>query len=478
MSIILRGYQEEIVARAREAMQAGHRSILIVSPTGSGKTALTSHMIDSAAKKGMQSYFIVHRRELILQSVRAFFENNVHHGIISAQFPEDPRALVQIASVQTLANRLHKIKTPKFMVWDEAHHLMASTWEKIFTAFPDSFHIGLTATPLRLDGKGLGKRFHHMIEGPTTCQLIDEGYLSPFKYFAPSTPNLEHAHSRMGDFIKSEMAAALDKPSITGSAVKEYQRRLTGKRAIVFGVSIEHSEHIVQQFQSAHVAASHIDGGSNSAKRDLDIKLLAEGELNIVSNVDLFGEGFDLPAIDAAILMRPTQSLGLFLQQCGRVLRPIYADGYDLSTSDGRKQAIAAGPKPFATILDHAGNWERHGLPDEEREWDLNGLVKKKTDTEASIKLCPDCFSAQASARKFCDNCGFQFRATARDVAHFEGDLVEVDPAAVRLKARQEQGLARTEDDLTLLGIQRGYARPRLWARHIILARGRKRGMK
>lgn len=476
MTIILREYQEDIVTRTREAMRQGHRSILIVAPTGSGKTALTSHMINVAAQKGMQSYFIVHRRELVLQSVRAFFKNQVPHGIISSGFPMDDRQLVQIASVQTLANRLGKIRRPSFMIWDEAHHLMASSWEKIFLTFPETFHIGLTATPIRLDGAGLGKHFHHMIEGPTTRWLIDQGYLSPFKYFAPSAPNLDGVHTRMGDFVISEMAAALDKPSITGSAIKEYQKKLAGKRAVVFGVSIEHSEHIVHQFKAAGINALHVDGETNSSIRDNAVKSLQQNEIQILSNVDLFGEGFDLPAIDGGFLLRPTQSLALFLQQCGRVLRPIYADGFDLSCAESRKAAIAAGPKPFAYLFDHAGNWERHGLPDDEREWTLQGFdKKKKKDNGAGIKLCPACFAANHAYRSHCESCGLKFIAQARQVEQVEGDLKEIDTEAIRTQKKEENKKAQTEAELVALGKARNYKRPELWARHLLIARGKKK---
>jgi DNA repair protein RadD len=355
-----------------------------------------------------------------------------------------------------LAKRYERYREPKLIIWDEAHHLAAGSWSKVFDAFPSAYHIGLTATPERLDGTGLGKWFQEMIHGPSVRELIDQKYLAPYKIFAPSSINLENVHTRMGDFVKSELNSILDKPTITGDVIREYQKRAAGKRAVVFAVSIEHSKHVVAQFESAGISAAHVDGDTDSDVRDQTLRRFEAGEIQVVSNCDLFGEGLDIPGIECAILLRPTQSLSLYLQQVGRALRP--AEGKD-----------------FAVILDHAGNCQRHGLPDEDREWSLEGRRgtnrKKLKHETSSVKVCPKCFAAQFSENKSCFNCALVFELKPRSIETVDGDLQEVDPAQMKRKRFSEQAQAESMEDLVALGRQRKYKNPSGWAKYIFEAR-------
>lgn len=461
MSIILRPYQIDIVNQARTLMQNGHKSILIQSPTGSGKTALTAHMLKTAVSKNMPSWFIVHRRELVKQSMRAFDKIGLYHGVIANNFIEDYQPLSQICSIQTLVNRFGRLKQPQLIVWDECHHVAAKGWAKIFEVFPSAFHIGLTATPERLDGKGLGQYFKTMVNGPSVEWLIDNGYLSKYRLFAPSSPNMVGIHTKMGDFVKSELTDLIDRPTITGDAIKHYIKYASGKRAVVFCVSVEHSKHVCDQFNSAGIKAEHVDGETESEIRDAAIKRFDSGETRVLCNVELFGEGFDLPSLEVAILLRPTQSLGLYLQQVGRCLRP----------SPGKECAI---------ILDHSGNCERHGLPSEDRQWTLEGrgFTNNSNAKRGSVRICPACYAAQQPGCALCSFCNFKFVVQSREITYKEDELVEVD-TAIKSKPtpkRIEQGKAQTEQDLIDIGIVRGYKRPHLWARHIMMARARKRG--
>lgn len=434
-------------------MQSGVYSILIQSPTGSGKTLLTAHMLKTAAAKGLSSWFVVHRRELIKQSIRTFAEMSIDHGVVAAGFMEARRQAIQIASIQTLARRYAALKPPKLIVWDECHHIAAGSWAAIFQAFPKAFHIGLTATPERLDGKGLEKWFRVMVTGPSTADLIARGYLAPYKLFAPAGIDTSAIHTRMGDFAANELAEAADKPSITGDAIEHYKKHAAGKRAVVFCVSIKHSKHVVDQFNAAGISAAHVDGETETEERDNTIRRFERGEIKVVSNVELFGEGFDLPALEVAILLRPTQSLGLYLQQVGRALRPF----------PGKEAAI---------ILDHAGNCQRHGLPCDEREWTLAGRAdrkKKNGDPASSVRVCGKCFAAARIGATACSYCGTPFAIKSRQVEEKEGELEQVDPAT--FKARKVQGSARTFDELVALGKERGYKRPYLWAKHVFNAR-------
>lgn len=439
-------------------MRSGCRSVLIQAPTGSGKTALTAEMVRRTSAKGNGCWFVNHRRELIKQSGRAFGLAGVRHGITAAGFYPEPEQSVQICSIGTLKNRHLQMPKPKLIIWDECHHVGAKSWAEIFRSHPQAFHIGLTATPERLDGKGLGSWFKEMIRGPSVQSLIASGFLSPYRLYAPPTVSMAGVHMRMGDFVKSEVGELFNKPSITGNAIAHYRQHADGKRAVVFAVSVEHSKSIVAQFIANGIPAAHVDGETDSRERDRAIDMFEKGFVKILSNVELFGEGFDLPAIECGILLRPTQSLPLFLQQVGRTLRK----------APGKFEAI---------ILDHAGNTERHGLPDEDREWTLDDrIIRRRGDKDSgpSVKVCIKCFRAQYAGKSTCEFCGHLFEINARKVKQVDGELVEIDPAqarAARLEARQQQGRTATESELIEIGKQRGYKRPALWARHVMRGR-------
>lgn len=463
--ITLRPYQEQIIEEVRQSMSQGCRSLLVTSPTGSGKTALTAEMVRRSLAKSPDNvvWFIVHRRELIKQSAAAFTLAKVRHGICAAEFMPEASLPVQICSIGTLKNRHRNMRRPKLIIWDECHHVGAKSWGQIFKDHPQAFHVGLTATPERLDGKGLGAWFNKLIRGPNVQDLIAAGYLAPYRLYAPPSVSMAGVHTRMGDFVKSEIGELFDKPTITGSAIAHYRQHAMGKRAVVFAVSVQHSKHIVDEFNAAGIRAEHVDGETDSRERDMAIELFRQGRIKVLSNVELFGEGFDLPAMECVILLRPTQSLGLHLQQVGRVLR----------TAPGKTEAI---------ILDHAGNTERHGLPCETREWTLEDrIINRKGESESgpSVKVCASCFRAQWLGKPSCMFCGHVFELKPRSVKEVEGELIEIDPAkarAARTEARREQGRALTEAELIEIGKQRGFKRPALWARHVIRARRRRGG--
>ena len=416
-------------------------------------------MLHTASQRGMSSIFIVHRRELINQSSRAFKEEGLEHGIISSGFFEDRKPNVQLASVQTLARRLSRVRQPRLVVWDESHHIAAESWGRIFRGYPETYHIGLTATPERLDGKGLGTYFKEIVCGPSVQTLIQQGYLSPYRLYAPTRFDVSKLHIRMGDYEKTELAQAVDKPSITGDAIAHYKRLCPGRRAIVFCVSREHSKHVIERFKDAGIRAAHVDGETPSEERDRAIRDFSEGHIQVLSNVDLFGEGFDVPAIEAAIMLRPTQSLGVYLQQVGRAFRP----------SIGKSEAI---------ILDHVGNYERHGLPDDERQWSLEGRdarVGKSRGLGISVRICPKCFAAQSANLPACKFCGYMFETKPREVEQKEGELSEVDLERTRIEARRTQGRVQTLEELIALGRQRGYRYPERWAWFVMRGRQAKK---
>lgn len=441
---MLRPYQEAIVDETRELMRAGHKDILIVAPTGSGKTVLTAHMLKTAAQRGMDSIFVVHRRELIRQSIKTFHKFHLQHGVISPDYAEDFRHPVQIASIMSLARRLARVRKPTLVVWDESRHVAAKSWATVHSAFPGAFHIGLDGSPQRSDGRGLGKYFKKLVNGPSVSSLIEMGFLSRYRIFAPGN-------------------GMADKPTVTGDAVREYTARAAGKRALVFAASIQDSQYAVARFKEAGFKAMHLDGETDGAVRDQAVQDFEDGKIEILSNVGLFGEGYDLGALEVVIDLAPTTSLSAWLQRCGRALR----------TWPGKTEAL---------ILDHAGNCERHGLPDEPREWVLegSGVAKRDADTGPSLRICKKCFAAQFPGSGTCQYCGNAFEIKARKIARTEGRLKEMTPEmilAAREKARErqskafEQSSARTYEQLVELGRQRKYVSPESWAHHILRSR-------
>lgn len=452
--IVLRDYQDALIERARERFRSGDRSVLLQLPTGGGKTLTSAFMVRNTVAKGNIAWWLVHRREIINQASGTFSSLGIPHGLVMGGAVTDPTARVQIGSIQTIARRLHKLPPPDIIVFDEAHHMGARQYQDVYDAFPNAVKLGLTATPARLDGKGLGSWFDTLIEGPTVSLLIERGALSPYRLFAPATPDLTGVATVAGDFKKDSLARIMDRPSIVGDAVQHYQRLAGGKRAVVFACSIEHSRNIIAQFQQAGITAEHVDGSMDTQTRDAVIQRFVSGETLILSNVDLFGEGFDVPAIEAVIMLRPTQSLSLYLQQVGRGLRPLA----------GKETAI---------ILDHAGNSLRHGLPDDEREWSLEDRVKRSraAPSESPVRQCEQCYRVYRPAPK-CPGCGYEAPVAARVVEEVEGVLAEIDAAAVKREARREESQCHTLADWQELARKRGYSPG--WAFHRFNARQRR----
>ena len=454
MTLRLHGFQTDIYTEARDLVRAGEKSILIQSPTGSGKTVTAAHIIASAYDKGHTVWFNVHRRELVKQSILTLSESaGIPLGVVAAGFPGNRHERVQVCSVQTLARRWHLLPRPALILWDEAHHAAAASWAAIHKQFPNAVHIGLSATPERLDGTGLRQWFSKLIKGPSVRWLIENGYLSPYRLFAPEGPDLSGVHMVGGDYNKRELNDAMQKSAVVGDAIQHYRKYCPGRRAVLFAWSIESSQQMAANFNAAGVPAAHVDGGTDPVERDNAIESFKRGDVKVLTNVDLFGEGFDVPAIEAVFMLRPTRSLALYLQQCGRALRVL----------PGKDEAL---------IFDHAGNCRMHGLPDDEREWTLDGRTKRKSKSDAApVKQCPMCYAVVSAATSACRHCGHKFDVQAREIEQVDGELAEVDVAAARHERLREQAAAKTLDDLIRIGSMRGYRNPEKWAKHVHAAR-------
>lgn len=411
MKFTLRDYQSEGVEKIRDAYRKGFKAPLYQCPTGGGKTLIFSYIAENAASKGKSAFILVHRKELLKQASEKLSQLDVPHGLIAPghTMTGDP---VQIASVYTLARRLDQVREPDLIIVDEAHHSGAGTWELILKRWPNVSILGVTATPIRMDGKGLGVKcggfYDTLIEGPSVRWLIDNRFLSEIIYYAPDLGvDLSGIHTVMGDFDKKEVNHRLDKPVITGCAIDHYKRICPGVPAIAFCASVKHAEHVAEQFNQAGISAASIDGTLDDKIRTQRILDLAEGRINALASCDIISEGTDIPVVGAAILLRPTKSTGLHLQQVGRALR-VYP---------GKQNAI---------ILDHVGNCRRHGLPDDVRSWSLNGYKQKKkgaAEQELRIKICSVCFAAYRNGIKACPQCGHIQTCEEREIKQVGGTL-------------------------------------------------------
>lgn len=441
------------------------------------------YISDSAAQRGNIIYIIVHRKELLLQASKSLKNLGIDHGMISPHFTPQLHKKVQVASVDTLLNRLKKNPEkyrPTIVIYDEAHHVVdGNKWGAVYRMLGNPVMLGFTATPERGDGIGLGVQagglFDEMVIGPTIQDLIDMGNLiAPVVYTTPELPDLTGLKKNSkGEYQPDEAAARVDKPAITGCAVDHYSRICPGARTIVFCCNINHARHVVEQFNAAGFRFALLVGepAMKDAERTRVIEMMESGELDGAVTVDLVSEGFDLPALECCIMLRPTGSVSLFLQQVGRVLRP----------SDG---------KTTAYLLDHVGNvgrWvdgkfvPKHGLPTAERDWSLEGRKKKKRgerEVMIALKQCPQCYHAFEPADT-CPNCGHDMRPKGRELEQIDGELKQITPeeaAIISKQKRVEMGRAQSMEELLKIEKDRGYKSG--WARMVFEARKRKKGGK
>ncbi len=442
--ITLRPYQLAAVESARRAIAGRKRRLILLAPTAAGKTVIASGIIESAVSRGRSVLFLAHRKELIQQASAKLDAFGLDHGIIMANhWRSRPALQVQIASVQTLARR--ELPHADLVIIDECHLSMAKTYTDLIAAYPQAVILGLTATPLRADGKPLGAIYQDIIQVSSVQQLMRMGFLVRPRHFAPSRPDLTKIGHKGSDYDQDELAAAMDRPDLVGDIVAHWRTIASGRTTAVFAVNIQHSKHIVERFVAAGIKAEHVDGMTPSHQRDQILRRFACGETTVVSSVGIMTEGYDNPRISAIVLARATESLTLYLQMAGRGLR-IHPE------SDKRD----------CVILDHAGCAHAHGFVDEDREWSLEGKKKRGTVARiAPVRTCDKCFAAYPAAQRVCPECGYAPEVDTREITTDDSNgLVEVTDAMrlVMAKAkRREEAHAQTLDDLIALGRARGY---------------------
>ena len=373
----LHDYQTKLVNQARQKLSSGKKSVLIVSPAGSGKSVVIAEIARLALLKPKgQVMFTVHRKELVEQITQSFKANEVDLSRCT------------IMTVGKIAHRLDKLPKPTLIITDETHHSLAKTYKKIYEYYENVPRLGFTASPWRLSGKGLGDVYESMVEGPDVKWLIDNHYLAPYDYYSVKLiDDTALKRSSTGDYTNKSIDDAVGKV-IYGDVIKTYKEKVNGQKAIVYAHSIEFSKKVAQEFNEAGISAEHADSKTPAKEREKIMSDFKTGKIKVLCNVDLISEGFDVPDCTVVIMLRPTESLVLDIQQSMRCMR------YK--------------PNKKATIIDHVANYTRFGLPDTPRTWSLEGRDKKKkaSGSDVPIRTCPHCFAVISAAYSICPICG------------------------------------------------------------------------
>lgn len=457
--ITLRPKQTALLQRIRDTYAAGFKSPAVVAPCGFGKTVLFSAMAESAEKRGKRVLIICHRVELVDQIVSTLSEFGVTPEIIAAGYQRSAgrhrasNRTIAVASVQTLTRRLDSYAAPTLIIVDECHHAVSQTWSAILRHYHEAKILGVTASPIRTDGRGLGSMFDTLIVGPSVKELTDDGLLAPARVFAPPTVDTSGLHVRAGDFKPEESDALMNRPSVTGDALSHYRQHANGLPALVFCTSVAHAHQVAERFRSERIDALALDGGTDKEIRRMAVRDFREGKIRVITQCEIATEGWDLPGVHCGIFLRPTQSLGMWIQMSGRCSR------------------LAPG-KTHAILLDHAGNSQRLGLPSDDREWTLTGdTERRKKKSPPGIRVCARCFAASPARALICVECGTAFPVKPREVDEREGELKEITAEDIaRKRERMERGwkatsLAQLQDIERIKKYKPG------WAQHIFNAR-------
>ena len=366
----LRDYQKSAINQVFQEWRNGVRKVCLQLPTGGGKTIIFSEIARRFVEHDRKVLILAHRVELVQQArEKLAAATGLEVGTITAGGKVDRRYQITCAMVQTLSRRKH-LPEADLVIADEAHHSAAGTWQKLLELYPEAFILGVTATPCRNDGRGLKNNFDSLVIGASMPYLIEKGYLCPARVFQPeNTIDTTGLSISGGDYNSYALQEAIEDSLSPETLLEAWKTYAPSKRTIIFTSGVEFSESIAEHYRLSGVPAEHIDGKTPAKERAAILDRFRTGETLVVSNCGILTEGFDLPAVEAIQCVRPTRSLGLWLQIVGRALRP-------------------AEEKQHAIIVDHTDNWQRLGLPDADREWSLDAV---SMDNQAWGELCPHC---------------------------------------------------------------------------------------
>ncbi|KAA6303192.1 MAG: putative DNA repair helicase RadD [Candidatus Ordinivivax streblomastigis] len=367
--IQLRPYQTDGIRKIFKAWNPNLlnlKNVLFQMPTGTGKTTVFSEIVSKAVKKNKKVLIVVHRTELVEQIAERLSQFGVDVGIISAKLKSNPQFDVQVATIQTLSRRSYP--PADIVIIDECHHSKANTYKTLWDIYPDARFLGVTATPVRINGDGFDDLFEILIPLGKLSFFVENGYLARIKHLVGCVPDLSKVKQRMRDYDIEMLRNVMLDNSIMANLIDSYNKFAKGKKTIVFAVDIEHSKEIVQRYLNAGISAAHVDATTPKNERADILSKFKLGEILVLSNVDIVSGGFDVPDCEVVQLARPTKSLVLYLQQVGRCMRP--AEG-----------------KEYGIILDNAGLWLEHGLSYIDRDWTLQGTKKIKKGNHKPQKM-------------------------------------------------------------------------------------------
>lgn len=442
---MLREYQKDLFQKTQSAFLQGYHRPLVVAPCGAGKSYLFAEMVRKA--KG-EVLVLTHRQELKEQHEALFRTLGIKNA--------------RVSMVLTEANRLGQYPTPTMVVADEAHLSRSNSWMKVIRHY-DTWTVGLTATPIRLDGKPLGDIFDTLIEGVDVRWLIDHGNLAPYEYYAPTLVETDGLRTVAGDYVVSDLEKLMNERAIYGDVIETYRRLASEERSICYCVSVDHARRTADAFNSANIRAESISAGTPTAQRRRILEDFRRGEITVLCNVGIISEGVSIDEVACCMLLRPTESVALGVQQMMRCMRYL--------------------PNKTAKIIDCVGNYTRIGLPDDDREWSLGEPLKRKQRTDGNgdfyIRTCNECYMVFKAA-PVCPYCGAEYPLHPREIkAHEEIELQRITAEemarveAEKKKARLEQGRAQSFEELVAIGKKKGYKNPSYWAAQVM--RGRKR---
>ncbi len=442
---MLRDYQQDLLDKIFMHLAVGYRRPLVVAPCGAGKSYIFAELI---RRTRGECLVLTHRQELKQQHEQLFRDLGITN--------------VRVAMILTEVNRLGQYPHPVLCVTDEAHLSRSNSWLRVLQYY-DTYTVGFTATPVRLDGKPLGDVFDTLIQGVDTQWLIENKRLAPYEYYAPTLVDTSGLRTIAGDYVVSDLEQIMNERAIYGNVIEAYRKFAPGERAIAYCVSVTHARATASAFNSAGIRAEAISAGTPNERRRRIMEDFRCGQITVLCNVGIIAEGISVNEVSCCLLLRPTESLALGIQQMMRCMRYL--------------------PGKTAKILDFCGNYLRVGTPVDHHDWSLDKPVPKRRTTDENgnfyIRCCPECFMTFQTAPK-CPFCGADYLLHPREIqAHQDIELqrITAEEAArvevAKKAARVEQGRAQSFEELVRLGKQRGYKNPAFWAAQVM--RGRKR---
>jgi len=437
----LRNYQVKAVEALRTSLKQGFKKPLLVLSTGAGKSMIFAEVISGVINKGKKVLWLINRRNLVYQMRETLKKHYaIDAGVVMSGVEGDETKAVQIGTLQTYTRRIkldsmsgtHFFHDADIILLDEAQFCVSPQYKNLLEGYySDRIIIGCSASPARGDGRGLGEIFDTLVEVETMQNLIDQGYLVPFRYFAPVDIDLTNVKIQGGDYLIKDLDGKINKTKLIGDIVENYLKCGEGRPTLVYAVNVAHSKNLCEAFNKAGIKAEHLDAHSSDIERDVVFDNILRGETLVICNVGLYTYGLDIPMVSCIIIARPTKSLALYRQMGGRGGRPF----------KGKKDCI---------ILDHANCIDEHGLLEWPIEWTLDGKEKawKKVSREIVKKLvkCRSCHLVFEGS-KICPDCGTEVESFGHKIATVEAELEELTdkkPKATMADKRRFFGMLRS----------------------------------